>query len=359
MSPRVAQGHLHGKETDYYSFACLLLTTTEPDFERVLSRIYAREYPGEGKGKGKSGKLQEILKNKSPEDYLDTMLEQGKSDPETRETTLSLEEKLNSHPNFKRAVVDSFIVSSGIDPDAAAARAWSTIPISTGPPENKFYGLPAGRRSMDIKDRTNEVDSETARNILTELSTRVKGKEGVLKLMHTTDPNRKMTFERKSWYQFFLRRDSNMKDTAVYLQGLFRQALEGCDEIDKALLLDDLGTYLKGRNNQFGTKSLVAFVERLEALKSSPGIVKQRQPTERTYGKELLTEAETRPWESDSMERISTLGTGARGTAYWVKAPISESHSTAHVDRVVKVKKEKSLHPIRKGLGDDQEATQT
>ncbi len=52
MSPRVAQGELHGKETDYYSFACVLLTTTEPDFERVLSRIYAQEYPGAEKRDG-------------------------------------------------------------------------------------------------------------------------------------------------------------------------------------------------------------------------------------------------------------------------------------------------------------------
>ncbi len=82
MSPRVAQGALHGLETDYYSFGCLLLTTTEPAFEHVLSRIYAQEYPDEGKGTGKGkGTGAAILKDRAADQYLTAMLQAGKNDP--------------------------------------------------------------------------------------------------------------------------------------------------------------------------------------------------------------------------------------------------------------------------------------
>ncbi len=107
-------------ETD--SFACLLLTTAEPDFERVLTRIHAREYPGEGKGEGV-----DILKSQRPRNYLQAMIDEGKNDPdpETRDAALRLEEKLNNYPDFKRAVEDSFLVSSGQEP--RAAQAWQSL----------------------------------------------------------------------------------------------------------------------------------------------------------------------------------------------------------------------------------------
>ncbi len=110
MSPRVAQGAQHGLETDYYSFACLLLTTTEPDFERVLSGIHAREYPGEKRAVGEN-----ILKDKFPEDYLKVMIEQAKGNSQTREAGERLEEKLKKNPDFEKAVMDSFIASSSHD----------------------------------------------------------------------------------------------------------------------------------------------------------------------------------------------------------------------------------------------------
>ncbi len=122
MSPRVAQGEPHGPETDYYSFACLLLTTTEPDFESALTRIFAQEYGGEWRG-GRVA-VRKILKDRRPEDYLRIMIDAGKNDhdPETREAALRLESKLNSHPDFKRAVEDSFIASSGQGLEADQAR---------------------------------------------------------------------------------------------------------------------------------------------------------------------------------------------------------------------------------------------
>ncbi len=184
------------------------------------------------------------------------------------------------------------------------------------------------------------------------------GKEGVLKLMHTTDQNRKMTFELKSWYQRIERRDSKMENTSAYLKGLFSQALEGCDEADKTLLLGDLDTYLESRKNQFGSKSLVAFVDKLEALKNRPEIIRRTPPAARTYGKALLTQAEAVPWKYGSMKKKSTLGKGGQGKAYLVKVPLSESHSTARVDRVVKVGKKIFYSPVTPDANDGRDAIQ-
>ncbi len=122
MSPRVAQREPHGPETDYYSFACLLLTTTEPDFEYVLSRIYAQEYSGEEKAKGKSVESEAVLKDMSSGLYLGIMLEQGKRDPETREATERLEKKLRENPDFQQAVEDAFVISGNRQPFADKAR---------------------------------------------------------------------------------------------------------------------------------------------------------------------------------------------------------------------------------------------
>ncbi len=109
--------------------------------------------------------------------------------------------------------------------------------------------------------------------------------------MHTTDPNQRMTFELKSWYQRIERSASNMKETSAYLKGLFRQALEGCDEADKALLLGDLDTYLEGRSNRFGSKSLVALSTGWRRSRTGPRSSGRRSLPPRTYGTALLTES--------------------------------------------------------------------
>ncbi len=177
-------------------------------------------------------------------------------------------------------------------------------------------------------------------DILTGLRTHVKGKEGVLRLKGTTDPDRRMTFELKSWYQFLELRGSKMKNTAVYLRGLFSQALEGCDDNTKHVFLSDLNAYLQSQDNQFDSKSLVAFVERLETLKTRPEILRQTPPAERTYGKQLLSYAEAKPWEYGSMRNKSKLGAGGEGTVYSVKVPISESSPGTQMERLIKVNTE-------------------
>ncbi len=127
MSPRIAQRSDHGPETDYYSFACLLLTTTEPEFESALTRIFAQEYPAltdEKKEKGASPRA--ILKNISPALYARQMIRETLADPkmdsEARDAALRLEQKLNNNPDFNKAVEDSFIASSGWGPEAVKAR---------------------------------------------------------------------------------------------------------------------------------------------------------------------------------------------------------------------------------------------
>ncbi len=122
MSPRGRQ-----KRTARTGNRLLLLRLPDADhgrtdFERVLTRIHAREYPGEGKGEGV-----DILKSQRPRNYLqaDDRRRQKRSDPETRDAALRLEEKLNNYPDFKRAVEDSFLVSSGQEP--RAAQAWQSL----------------------------------------------------------------------------------------------------------------------------------------------------------------------------------------------------------------------------------------
>ncbi len=68
-----------------------------------------QEYGREWKG---TGKRPQILEGKQPRDYLQVILQAGKRDPETKAAALRLEEKIKKHPNFERAVVDSFIASS-------------------------------------------------------------------------------------------------------------------------------------------------------------------------------------------------------------------------------------------------------
>ncbi len=168
----------------------------------------------------------------------------------------------------------------------------------------------------------------------------------MLKLTNVTDPDRQMTFELKRWYQPHERGDSEMENTSAFLKGLFHQALEGCNEVGKARLLGDIDTYLEDRNNRFGSKSLVAFVERLEEIKSRPEVAEQELPIEKTYRKELLSPAEVAPWEYGPIKEKSTLGKGTGGTSYLVKVPISESHSTAQVDRVVRVETNPVFYPV-------------
>ncbi len=123
MSPRVINRQAHGPETDYYAFACTLLATTEPDFAPTLLQIFAQEYPQHMDERRQEGvQAREILRNQPPASYPWIMIEEGKRDLNTMEAALRLEEKLNNHPEFRAAVVDSFIVSTGQEPAAGAAR---------------------------------------------------------------------------------------------------------------------------------------------------------------------------------------------------------------------------------------------
>lgn len=56
----------------------------------------------------------------------------------------------------------------------------------------------------------NQLSQSDASNTLSQLSTQIRGKSGVLKLMHTSK-DRDMVFERKSGYQFWARRSGKME----------------------------------------------------------------------------------------------------------------------------------------------------
>ncbi len=171
---------------------------------------------------------------------------------------------------------------------------------------------------------------------LIHLRDQVAGKEGVLTLTDAGDSNSQIKLT--SWFQVFERRGSAMKATSDHLKNLFSQALEGGNENTKKTFLDDLDTDLEGRKNKFGTKSFEAFVNRLTALKSQPGVVPR-------HGTEVIQEAGF-AWQNGSMQNKSILSEDSERTSYLVKVPISESHSTPHLERVLTVEKDLHLHRV-------------
>ncbi len=106
-----------------------------------------------------------------------------------------------------------------------------------------------------------------------------------------------MAFERKSWYQFYARGSSSMKDTSDYLRGLFHKALEGCNPEMKAKFLLELDKYLFKHHDQFDTKTLVSFVARLRDLQSQPRAVEEPYAWPDADVKTLRNQGEAEPWK--------------------------------------------------------------
>ncbi len=205
---------------------------------------------------------EKIILDQNPKDYLQIIIDEAKKSKDITAAAAggALERKLNENPAFKQALIDFFVISSGVDPAAATARAtWRSIPISTHlstqPSKTSPTNFPSrAGRAFTSKNghrrRFRNRDGNPDR-----MRAKVAGKSGVVKLMHATDPGQRMTFELTKWYQFDERSASAMEETSAYLKGLFRQALQGCDEADKALLLGDLDTYLASRNNKSAPKA--------------------------------------------------------------------------------------------------------
>ncbi len=160
----------------------------------------------------------------------------------------------------------------------------------------------------------------------------MEGRKGVVKLMHTTDSKRKMTFEMKSRYQFIELRGSKMKDTSGYLRGLFRKALEGCNDKIRAEFLSDIDNYLQEHDNRFDSTTLVNFVTRLEDLQSRSRAVEEPYTWPERELKQLRHPQEIEPWNDEKadlgsgrVEPKGKLGEGVYGTVSRVQVPLTEA----------------------------------
>lgn len=117
----------------------------------------------------------------------------------------------------------------------------TTIQSSTGAAVRGLTGL-------------SQLSREDANATLTQLSTQIQGKSGVLKLMHTRK-DRDMVFERKSGYQFWARRSSKMEQTAQALRTLYQQA--GLPPTAQR----QLDTYLTQHGNRVGGNALANLIQ--------------------------------------------------------------------------------------------------
>jgi len=118
--------------------------------------------------------------------------------------------------------------------------------------------------------------AEDARKLLFDVTKNLQGKSGSLKLMHTTDAERDMSFERKSWYQFGTRGENKLANTATFVSNLFQAAYQGGidkmppgeakDAKQQALkeLIRDFTATVESKGFTFGKNTMRKFFNRAE-----------------------------------------------------------------------------------------------
>lgn len=104
-----------------------------------------------------------------------------------------------------------------------------------------------GLKGLDALDET------AAKKTLEQLATQIHGRNGVLKLMHTSK-DRDMVFERKGDARFFARRDSKMAATAEALRKIYERA--GLAPQARA----QLDRYLTAHRNRVGGSEFAALI---------------------------------------------------------------------------------------------------
>ena len=109
------------------------------------------------------------------------------------------------------------------------------------------------------------------RRLLHSLAVNVQDKSGSIKLMHTTDPEQNMAFERKSWWQFGTRGHDKMKNTADYVSALLRESYQPLiDKMPPGLerdvkqrkldqVLQEFGDHVANKDYQFGKNTMRSF----------------------------------------------------------------------------------------------------
>ena len=154
-----------------------------------------------------------------------------------------------------------------------------------------------GTTGQQKVDHLNDINRAEAQNILkglhASLTTANGGvKSGVLKLMHTTPGKQQaMTFERKSWYQFWARRDAKMQVTASALRTLLEKA--GATKET----LDNFSQYAEGRGNRIGTKRAHGYISQAIQEGSTAGA----QSTTRNQFHQDRSEAEQPQVDTDNV----------------------------------------------------------
>lgn len=99
-------------------------------------------------------------------------------------------------------------------------------------------------------DQLKQIDRSSAQNTLKQIATQINGKSGTLKLMHAGAQDTGMVFERKSWWQFFVRPSSKNEKTRDALRTLYDRA--GMSDIAK----QQLEQYLGLKSKQLGGSEL-------------------------------------------------------------------------------------------------------
>ncbi len=116
-----------------------------------------------------------------------------------------------------------------------------------------------------------QLSQSDASNTLSQLSTQIRGKSGVLKLMHTSK-DRDMVFERKSGYQFWARRSGKMEQTAQALRALYQQA--GLSPAAQR----QLDAYLNKHGNRVGGSGLANLIQTHMSGELSPTVMARQLP---------------------------------------------------------------------------------
>lgn len=113
--------------------------------------------------------------------------------------------------------------------------------------------------------RMNEITPEDALDTVKSLSVQLRGKSGVLQVVHADNAAKDVKFERKGWWQFRARSDDNKTRTADTLRALVNRA--GLDS-------GPLETYLMEHGGRAGTRKLSEvlndLVNKAEASKQEP-----------------------------------------------------------------------------------------
>jgi pimeloyl-ACP methyl ester carboxylesterase len=123
-------------------------------------------------------------------------------------------------------------------------------------------------------DQLKQLDRSSAQVTLKQLATQINGKSGTLKLMHSGAQDTGMVFERKSWWQFFVKPSSRNEKMREALRTLYDRA--GMSDIAK----QQLEQYLGLKNKRLGGSELANLFNKHLRNQISDALVQRILPKE-------------------------------------------------------------------------------